>query len=209
MVVNAGRSRTIGRLAIAIGIVCLINALTIVLMYTVAAFFGPLNDIGVAIEGILCAVLAWMLYPFYREQSPHPSLFALIAAIAGGGLAVVGSGLVILRVTGWFLASLYGLLGYAVIGLWVVVLNTLAQRSSTWPRRLTQFGMVIGVIMMLGLFVSPGIVDRVDNPVGAPWYVYVGYAGGFGWFVLLPIWSVSLGRLLLSGGSVERGTQGA
>ena len=182
----------------AIAIMCLINAVTITLMYTVAGFFGPLNDLGTAIEAILIAVLAWKLCSFSREQSPRWSLFALVAATVGAGLVVVGSGVVIFRVTGWVFAGLVTLFGYAIIGFWVVVINHLAQRSNTWPHRLTRFGVVIGVIMTLGLLAGPAILRHVDRLDAAPWFAYLPFAGGVGWFVLLPIWSVWLGRLLLS-----------
>ena len=191
---------SIGRLAIGIAFVCLINAITITLMYTVAGFFGPINDLGTAIEGILIAVLAWKLYSFSRGQSPRWSLFGAIAATVGAGLVVVGSGAVIFGATGWVLGGLITLFGYAVIGFWVVVMNRLAQRSNSWPHGLTRFGVVIGAIMMLGLVAAPAILGRIDSLDAAPWFVYLAYAGGFGWFVLLPIWSVLLGRLLLSDG---------
>lgn len=207
MALTAARSRTMGRLAITIAIVCLINGFTIILLYSVADFFGPLNDLGIAIQGILTAVLAWMLHSFSRGQSPRLSLFALIAAIVGAGLVVVGSGVVIFRVTGWVFAGLITVFGYAVIGFWVVVLNHLAQRSNTWPHRLTRLGVVIGVIMMLGLLTGPAILSHVDSLEAAPWFVYLAYAGGFGWFVLLPVWSVWLGRLLLSDRLFVHGSQ--
>jgi hypothetical protein len=194
MATTTARSHAIRRLTMAIAIVCLVNVLTIILMYSVAGFFGPLNDLGVAVEGILIAVLAWKLYPSTRGQSSRLSVFALIAAIVGAALVVVGSAVVIFRVTGWFFAGLITVFGYAVIGLWVVVTNYLARRGNTWPHGLARFGLVIGVIMMFGLLTAPSMLDHVDSLAAAPWSAYVAYAGGLGWFVLLPIWSVWLGR---------------
>lgn len=175
---NAGRSRSIGRIAIGIGVICAINALTIILMYTVAPIFGPLNDVGVGMEGIAIALLAWMLHPFFGEQARRQRQLASIAATVGAGLVVVGSILVISGVTGWFLASLYTLFGYAVIGCWIVAANRFVQRSATWPPRLTRSGIATGVIMMFGLFVGPASGARVDNEAAAPWYANVGYAKG-------------------------------
>ena len=198
------RTRIIGRLAVANGVVGCVNILTIFLMYTIAAFFGPLNDLGNGIAGILNAALAWLLYPLYRGQSKPAGQLALTAAIVGAGLVVVGSGFVIFGVTGWFTAGLYSVLGNAVIGVWVVVINRLAQRSNAWPRRLTQFGVLIGVIMVLGVFAAPAILRHVASQVGMPWYVIVAYASSVGWFLLLPVWSVWLGRFLLSDRAVAQ-----
>jgi len=202
---DAASGRSIGRLAIAIGMVGLFNVLTIMLMYTVSGFFGPLNDFGNGVAGILIAVLAWRIYPFFREPSQHLRLFALIAAIVGAGVVVLGSVLVIFGVTGWVLAGLVTILGYAVIGFWVVAINYFAQGSNTWPLGLARFGLVIGMIMMIGLFAGPGIIRQVDSLVAAAWSVRLAYASGLGWFLLLPVWSTWLGRRLLSEGLVPRG----
>jgi hypothetical protein len=145
---NTERSRAAGRLAIATGVVGLVNIVTIILLYTVGGYSGTLNDLGVALQAILNAALAWKLY--------------------------------------------------SLIGFWLVVTNRIAQSASAWPRRLTQFGLVIGVIMLIGLLTGPAIFTLDAAQEAAPWRVYLGYAGGFGWFVLLPVWSPWLGRTLLS-----------
>jgi hypothetical protein len=196
---NAARGRSMGRLAIAISVVGAFNLLTIILFYTVAGFFGPMNDAGIGVFGVLVAVLARMLFPFSREQARRPAQVGLIAAYVGAGVVVLGSILVLFRVTGWFLAGLVTTLGYALSGIWMIVVNDLARQSLAWPRLLSHLGVAIGAIMLLGVLVAPGIIAGVDAMAGAPWYVLLGYANGFGWFLLLPAWSAWLGWLLLSG----------
>jgi hypothetical protein len=88
--------------------------------------------------------------------------------------------------------------GYGLVGLWLLGMNYLARRMDRWSRRLVQFGLVSGASMAIGLLTGPGIVGRVDDPDLAPWFIYVAPVASLGWLLLYPIWSIWLGRLLLS-----------
>jgi hypothetical protein len=198
VIVNSFSSQTTGRLAIAIGAVTLIGIVLIILFFAFGGFFGPLNDLSIAVEAILSAGLAWMLHPLFRSTSPQWSRFTLIAAWVGALIATIGSALVIFGVTGWFLAGLYSMFGYGLVGVWLLGLNYSARRHFSWPRRLVQFGLVIGITMTVGLLTGPGILGGVDAMDSAPWYVNVGQIGGLGWFILYPFWCIWLGRVLLS-----------
>ena len=187
--------RSIGPHARVISIVALINACTITLMYSVNMIFGPINDVGVGVFGALIAVLAWKLDALARAQQPRMSTLPLAAALVGGVIVVLGSALVVGRITGWVLAGLVTNLGYAVIGLWAATINRRAGRSASWPAGLSRLGLAAGSIMLLGFFTIPAIAMRVDSMAGAPSSMYVGYLGGLGWFVLLPDWSYQLWRV--------------
>jgi hypothetical protein len=191
-------SRTLGWLAIAIGGVTLIGVVSLFLFFTFGKFFGTLNDLCVAIEAILSALLAWMLYPAHRALSPRLSRFVLTAALVGALVVSIGSAFVVFDITGWFFAGLMNFFGYALVGLWLLGLNYFAQRMDRWPRRLVQFGLVSGTIMAIGLLTSPGIVGRVDDPELAPWFWYVAPVASLGWLLFYPIWSIWLGRFLLT-----------
>jgi len=198
LISNNAPSRTLGWLAIAIGGVILIGDISLILFFTIGSFFGTFNDLCVAFAAILSALLAWILYPVYRALSPRLSQFLLTAALVGALVASIGSAFVIFDITGYFLAGLMNFFGYALVGLWLLGLNYSAQRRNRWPRRLVQFGLVSGANMAVGLLTGPGIVGRVDDPALAPWFVYVSPVASFGWLLLYPIWSIWLGRLLLS-----------
>lgn len=194
-------SRAISRLTIAIGIVTIIGIVAISLFFTVGGFWGPLNDLSIALEAILCAVLAWTLHPVFRSWSPRSSQLALIAAVIGGVIVPVGSALVIFKVTGYFLAGLIMFLGYAFIGLWLMALNTHAQRQGIWTRGLSRLGQVAGAIMALGWLSIPGILGGVDSPTDASWMENLGQVNALGWMILLPIWCFWLGRIVLKSNS--------
>jgi hypothetical protein len=198
MTANNFPSRILGWLAIAIGGVALIGVVSLILFFAFGGFFGTFNDVCVAIEAILSALLAWMLYPAHRAYSPRLSPFLLTAALVGALVASIGSAFVIFDVTGWSLAGLMNVFGYALVGLWLLGLNYSAQRRGTWPRRLGQFGLVTGASMAIGLLTGPGIVGRIDDPALAAWFVYVAPVASLGWLLLYPIWSIWLGRLLLT-----------
>jgi hypothetical protein len=198
MTANNLPSRTIGWLAVAVGGVILIGDISLILYFTIGAFFGTFNDLCIAFAAILSVLLAWMLYPAHRAYSPRLSQSLLTAAIVGALVALVGSVFVIFDVTGYFLAGLMNFFGYGLVGLWLLGMNYLARRMDRWPRRLVQFGLVSGASMAIGLLTGPGIVGRVDDPDLAPWFIYVAPVASLGWLLLYPIWSIWLGRLLLS-----------
>jgi hypothetical protein len=168
------------------------------LFFTFGSFFGTFSDLCIAFEAILSALLAWMLYPAHRALSPRLSRALLTAALVGALVASIGSACVIFDITGWFLAGLMNFFGYALVGLWLSGLNYFAQRTDRWPRRLVRIGLVSGAIMAIGLLTGPGIVGRVDDPELAPWFVNVAQVASLGWLLLYPIWSIWLGRLLLT-----------
>lgn len=192
---TSDRSGT-GRLAITVAIVSLVNAATIILLYTVAPIFGPTNDIGVATAAVLQAALAFRLR---STLGVHVSTTSVLAATIGAGVAVVGSGLVVAGATGWFLAGLVTTLGYAFLGVWVLAANRRAREVAAWPPALAAFGIWVGGIMCLGFLAALGLPSSVDDPSAAPWFVWIAYANGVGWFILLPIWNLRLGRYLSAG----------
>jgi len=153
---------------------------SVILFFTFGGFFGLLNDLSIAVEAILSGVLAWGLYPLYRAQSPRLSQFALIAALIGVLIVAIGSALVIFHATGRFLASLYSMFGYALIGLWLLGLNYSALSRSSRPCRLVQIGFVSGIVMTVGLLTRPGLLGGAGAIASAPWHVNVGGVGGMG-----------------------------
>lgn len=190
-------SATIGRVAITTGIAGLLALALLILFFTVGGPFGTLNDICNGLTGILSGVLAWMLHTKFYGRLPFLS-YALILPLIGALAVALGSVLVIFDITGWYLAGLYTSSGYALIGLWLLALNSLIRQISPWPHGLINFGMIIGIIMALGLLTIPGIVNRVDAWESGPWYInYVGQAGSVGYLLLYPIWGILVGRNLL------------
>lgn len=80
-----------------------------------------------------------------------------------------------------------------------MTLNYSALQWTAFPRRLAQFGMIAGGMMIIGILAGSGIFDRTDSMDTALWFVSVAlFAGGLGWNILYTIWCIWLGRLLLS-----------
>jgi len=188
----------IGPLAMATGIAGFFALAFILLFFSIGQPFGTLNDICIAIAAILSDVLACRLYPAQHAQAPLLSQLALISALAGALVVVVGSVLVLSGLRGWFLAGLYMAAGNALIGLWLLGLNYSTLQSNAWPHSLAIMGLVSGAIMALGLAAVPGIFKGIDSMDSATWMIkYIGQAGALGWLILYPIWCVLLGRMML------------
>jgi hypothetical protein len=188
-----------GRLAIATGVAGLLALAFIILFFMFGQPFGTLNDIFIGLTAILTAGLAWVVFSRYQAHSSEFSQITLVLAWVGALVVTVGSVLVVFGITGWFLAGLYMAAGNALIGLWLLGLNYSARQGNSLPPNLALFGIVVGVILILGLAAIPGIFSRIDTWDSAPWYVsYIGQAGALGYLVLYPIWCVWLGRTLLA-----------
>ena len=198
MTTNNYSTSTIGWVALGTGIAIIIAVLTLILMFTVGMFFGAVNDVFNGIFGITSAVLAWLLYAEHRAKSPWIIHIAPALAIIGAIISMVGSVLILWDFTGFLLAGLYSCLGNALIGLWLLVVCCSMQHSDLLPRSLILFGFVVGALMALGLLGIPGILAGIDDMAFLPWYLYLALFGWLGTYILYPIWTIWLGRNLLS-----------
>jgi len=186
---NEARHQDTGRLALAIGITAAGSAVCLATYFAVQGPFGTINDIGNAATGVLSAGLAWRL----RRQIPgRAGNVAVGAAIAGAGLALVGSTLVVSGTTGFFFAGLVSSVGFAGIGAWLLVLNKCDTMAVILPRRLRSLGIAAGALMALGIAAVPGIVLGLDDMAAAPAWVWIGLLGWLGIFVAYPAWAIWL-----------------
>ena len=117
---------------------------------------------------------------------------ANVLAVLGSFLVVAGAGLVISDTTGFLLAGLVESFGFGLVGMWLIAANR--PSGDVRPRPLQILGIVTGAVMTIGLVVLPAIVAGVDDAGTAPVYVWLGFIGWLGIFVLYPIWGIWFGR---------------
>jgi len=183
-------ARDTGRLAIAAGLVASGTAVCLATYFAVGGPFGAINDIGNAATGLLGAALAWRLR---RYVSGRAGDLAVAAAIAGAAITIVGSALVVSGTTGFLFAGLVSSVGFAGIGTWLVVINRSDDPVLAWPGRLRWLGILAGALMVLGVVVLPGVLLGLDDLEVAPAWVWIGFLGWLGIYVVYPAWAVWLG----------------
>jgi hypothetical protein len=183
--------RNTGRLAVAVGVVAAGSAISLATYFAMGGPFGTINDIGNAATGVLSAALAWRLR---RDSAVRTGDIAVGAALVGSALTVVGSSLVVSGATGFFLAGLVSSVGFAGIGAWLVAVNRTGAGPVAWPRRLRSLGGVAGALMAVGTVAAPGIALRLDDMQAAPGWVWIGFVGWLGIYVVYPAWAFWLGR---------------
>jgi len=186
----------VGWMAIATGVSAILAVIFLTLMATVNPFFGKVNDVFNSIIGISSMVLAWMLYAEHHARSPLMSQIALLLAVVGAIFTIVGSVLIIYGFTDFVLAGWYTGIGNALIGLWLAAFCYSMQYGDALPHNLVIFGLVVGAFMAVGLIGIPGIFAGIDS-MDMPWYLYVAFFGYLGTYILYPIWTIWLGRILL------------
>jgi hypothetical protein len=194
----APRDRAAGQLAIAIGVVGLASVASLVLFFLVGNPFGTINDLGNGAVGILSALLAWRLR---REVAGgvRVEAIAVFSAVLGALVTLVGTVLVVSGATGFLLAGLVSSVGFGLIGLWLIALNWSIQPGERLSRWLPKVGVVTGVVMAIGLTTLPGIAMRLDDIDAAPTWIWIGFLGWMGAYIMYPLWSILLGRTELSG----------
>lgn len=187
---NDAYAQDTGRVAVAVGIVAACSAICLATYFAVRGPFGTINDIGNATTGVLSAVLAWRLRRYMPGRAGD---LAVAAATVGAGVTVVGSGLVISGTTGFLLAGLVSSVGFVGIGMWLMWTNRRTSQVLGWPRGLRSLGVLGGALMALGIAAVPGILLRIDDMETAPWWVWLGFVGWLGIYVLYPAWAIRVG----------------
>jgi hypothetical protein len=195
--------RSVARVALTVGAVALVSVASLALFFTVGRPFGAINDATIGLVGVLSGLLAVVSNRRAVAGLPVIGTIATGAAVVGGVIVVAGSALVISQTTGFLLAGLVESAGFALIGLWLIALNRSAATASSWPRRLTSLGIAAGITMAIGLILVPGIAMGLDNMDTAPGWVWIGFLGWLGIFVLYPIWSIWLGSAIPKIGTRE------
>jgi len=97
-------STTTGRNAVALAVIAILGLVYITLFYALfdgsGGPFGSLNDICVALGGILSGVLVWRLHAIHRTCAPRMSRFAVASGLLGAILVPLGSEFAITSVAG-------------------------------------------------------------------------------------------------------------
>ena len=187
---------TIGWIAIFTGVVAILAVICLILMYTVNQSFGKVNDVLNIFIGVASVTLALMLYAEHHAKSPLLSQFALAFAVVGVIFTILGSILIIFGFTDFVLAGWYSSIGFALIGIWLIIFCYSFLNINVLPHNLIIFGIVSGAFMAVGLFGIPGIIRGIDSMESMPWYLYVAFFGWLGTYILYPIWAIWLGRFI-------------
>jgi hypothetical protein len=170
------------------GITSIASTVTLILMFTVAAFFGPVND---AISVIWCLTFIPIAVLFYRLHQPVNATLGLVAAVAGIAAMMVfavAQMLLVLRVV-TFEQSLGLVLSMgAVIGLWGLLNGIIARSGGTLPPAMIWLLIVFGISYMItavGWYQS-----GPENPLVATGFLIGAIAG--------PVWAIWLGKIILN-----------
>jgi hypothetical protein len=185
--------RLSGPVALVGGSVAVISAASLAAFFVVGGPFGAINDWTIGVYGLLAGVLAVSARQVAGAAGQGPGRVAIALAVAGAATVVLGSYLVISDTTGFLLAGLIESVGFALIGVWLIVLNRSLVGAPQWPRRLPALGIAAGVVMTVGFIVVPGIAAGMDDASAAPAWVWIGFVGWIGIFFLYPAWSIWFG----------------
>jgi len=195
------QSQSIGKIAIATGVVG-VSTLVFGLIFTFAGDIIPvfyrLNDLFNLIMALMSGVLAWVLYSRFRENMTSLHVGLLILILIGMVLAVIGFWMIAIKRTGYLQSGWYTNTAYALIGLWIIGLNYTARQNDLLSKGLSLFGVIVGIVMVLGFSAIPGMIQNIDSTeFMSPVHYGIWNASLAGWILLYPIWCMLLGHHLL------------
>jgi hypothetical protein len=201
---NGFTSKMTGWLALLVGIAGLLALITLLLFFIglfqnipSLASMGNLNDTTNIFASFLGAILASTLHPTLRKLLPRLSLILLIGIWVGAIAVTFGSWLIQTGRGDVELSSYYFFFGNGLIGIWLWVLNRMAPQQASWPRNLSQLGLIASVFMAFGLLGLYGILLGLDGNDYSPLIMVTGISFlGIG--IFYPIWSLWLGLWILS-----------
>jgi len=222
---NNSSSRTIGWIAIFIGITSFIGLITFGM-----AGFGVLTSYILTMRPfnmtpifsltpllvmraflILIGIFLnlrfiWMIYLDFRTKSNWLSQFILVIGMIGSFIVLIGSAFELLNnIVGhdliiWFPLSqtlTIIVVGYGFIGVWLLSENYQARLHNAWPRGLGWLGIIAGIIMAIGLLAIPSIFI----PYVSLYHLIVPelgeLVGSIGWMFFYPIWCIWFGFVYL------------
>ena len=192
---NQGLDRRTGSIAIALAAVSVFVPISFALMIAFEEAFGSVNDITVGVVAALSALLASRLYASHRSISPALALVALLLAWAGTVIVWVGTYLVVWGPTGYFLASLVTTFGFALVGLWLLILALSGHPAVVPTPTARRLPLLASLLMVIGFLVLPGIISQMDDPDTASLLMnVVPPITWLGTSVAYPIWAFILGR---------------
>ena len=184
----------VGWIAIATGASGLGALLCALLSVAFGRTFGRLYAVLVGLAAVLTAGIAMLLFPQHRLMEEQLALVAFVLALVGAFTAALGAVAAATSAVSWFLAQLYVASGYALIGLWLLIITASGGNALSLPHRVVNLGWFAGVVMGLGLAALPGVLMRTENEQSSPWLIrFIGRAGNLGWLILFPLWCLWLG----------------
>jgi hypothetical protein len=178
-------------MAIALAAVAVGSLVSIALFFSVGGVFGPINDVGNGLIGLLSAALAFLLV------SQAGGWAGVAASVIGAGVAVLGTWLVMSGTTGFVLAGFVSTVGFGLIGVWLALVAW-GPMGDAWFGGLRVLAQIAAVAMIVGGLVAiPAVLQRIDSYETMPGWVWLFSIGWIGVYVLLPVVMFTLGRRLL------------
>jgi small-conductance mechanosensitive channel len=182
-----------GWVASALAVVIVVTVVSLIVFFIVGGVFGPLNDVGNALIGILMAVLAIQLS---GRITGVLRWIGVVLAVVGAVVAAWGSWLVISGATTFLFAGFVSTIGYGLIAV-LLALVCWSPIADRWPDGLRSLGRIAAVLTIIGAIAAvPGLFSAADDFNSLPPSLWGFSLAWFGVYVLLPVWSYRLGRLL-------------
>jgi hypothetical protein len=206
---NTSSTQFIGWSAIIGGVISFIGFVSLLVFFVIGGPFGTINDFLAIPSGLLLLPLVWGLYRANAAGHPFPSAIALVVGVAGFLATMTGSILLLLSRIDFQQSLLFGIGGFGLIGLWVLIDSILGLAAGTIPRGISWLGVLLGItptVALLAVFWADSVANSLTGMTGQAAGAFkmtplmtIMLVMGFISYAGLPLWFIALGRLFVSG----------
>ena len=131
------------------GLTSIASTITLILMFAVAAFFGPVNDAISVVWGLTFIPLAFLFYRLHQPLNAPLSLFAAVVGVAAMLIFSAAQMLLVLRMVSFEQSMGLVLSMGAVIGLWALLNGILARSGGTLPGGMAWLLIIFGLSFLI------------------------------------------------------------
>lgn len=205
---NMRYTHSAGRAAYFSGIAAVIGLMSLILFFGLEStpstaqaphLWGPVSDIAPILQMVSLLIVALALYRIERSNAPGFSLIGSAIGFAGMLGVTLLQLLLIVKVIAFEQEVSLVLFATGMVGVWLIIVNLLAQRQGSLPSRLAWLGTAVGAAFIL----EPVMLSAAGGAVA--WRVFmsnylllaasavvflVSYVG-------FPVWAFWLGREFL------------
>jgi hypothetical protein len=133
--------RTVGSSAYISAAATSLTLLTGILFFTIGQPFGAIEDVSSILQVVFMIPVAIGLYRLIPSATNSVSLFAIAVGILGMLISAVGQGLLVLGRIDFSTSTKFFPAGIAV-GIWLLIVSSLARTNGLFPNGLTWAGFV-------------------------------------------------------------------
>jgi len=162
----------------------LLQIVTGLLFISIGGIFGPITDGASVLQAVSMIAVALVLHHMLRSEDRRLSLLTVFIAILSMLVVSVLQSFLVVGIRTYDQVTLPVITAVGAGGIWLLLVNYLAQRRSVFPRGVIQIGLIAGagfLVQMVSFWIW-----EIESPL-----YFIGSSAGYIGYL---VWAIWLGR---------------